>query len=155
MTGEATLRMSRRRDEHGSALVELTWIAILMLVPLVYVVITFITVQRSAYGATEAARAAARAYVLSPDLATAEARAFAAAGLAMNDQGVSIAPSDVHITCLPTPASCLQPGSSVEVDIDLHVALPLVPTITGHQPATVAVDASQREAFGTYRQAVP
>jgi hypothetical protein len=48
-------RLGRRTpgsSEAGSALVELTWLGLLMLIPLVYVVITIVTVQRSAYGAT-------------------------------------------------------------------------------------------------------
>ena len=52
-------------------------------IPLVYVVITLLTVQRSAYGATEAARAAGRAYVLAPDVATARERAYDAARVAL------------------------------------------------------------------------
>ena len=92
-------------------MVEMTWLGLLLLIPLVYVIISVITVQRAAYGATEAARAAGRAYILAPDVATAQQRAYAAADLAMSDQGVELDPEDVVIECDPTPASCLQPGS--------------------------------------------
>ena len=79
----------RRRAESGSALVEFTWLALLLMIPLVYVVITLVTVQRSAYGATEAARAAGRAYILAPDVETARERARRrGCSLAMRDQGV-------------------------------------------------------------------
>ena len=67
------------RGEAGSALVEFTWLGLLLLIPLVYVIISVVTVQRSAYGATEAARAAGRAYILAPDVETARERAFDAA----------------------------------------------------------------------------
>jgi Flp pilus assembly protein TadG len=140
------------RSESGSALVELTWLGLLLLIPLVYVVLAVSTVQRSAYGATEAARSAARAYVLSPDVSTARSRAIAAARLAMSDQGVRLDASDVHISCAPNAGSCLQPGSTVEVTLDLKVELPFVPTVLGRQPAAVAVEASHVEAFGTYRE---
>ena len=53
-----------RSGERGSALVEFTWIGLLLLLPLVYVIVTVFTVQRSAYGATEAARSAGRAFIL-------------------------------------------------------------------------------------------
>ena len=139
--------------ESGSALVEFTWLALLLMIPLVYVVVTLVTIQRSAYGATEAARAAGRAYVLSPDQATASERAYAAASLAMRDQGVEIDPSNLQISCLPTPQACLQPGSSVEVRIQLDVELPLVPTIYGRAPASISVDATHQETFGVYREA--
>lgn len=141
-----------RRSETGSALVEFTWLALLLMIPLVYIVITLVTVQRSAYGATEAARAAGRAYILAPNVDTASARAFAAASLAMHDQGVTIRPGNVEIRCRPTPQSCLQPGSSVEVRIKIDVGLPLVPTVYGRAPASVSVDASHRETYGVYRE---
>lgn len=142
----------RHRDEGGSALVEFTWLALLLLIPLIYVVITLLTVQRSAYGATEAARAAGRAYVLAPDVETARARAVTAARVALQDQGVKLDPGNVEISCRPTPQSCLQPGSSVEVSIRLQVELPLVPTVYGEPPASIAVDASHRETYGVYRE---
>jgi hypothetical protein len=141
-----------RRTEAGSALVEFTWLAILLLIPLVYVVITLVTVQRSAYGATEAARAAGRAYILAPDVETAGKRAFDAARLSMQDQGVVIEPRNVAIRCKPTPQSCLQPGSSVEVTVHVDVELPLVPTIYGRAPASIAIRASHQETYGVYRE---
>ena len=141
------------KDEHGSALVELTWLGLLLLIPLVYVVITLVTVQRSAFGATEAARAAGRAYVLAPDVDTAESRAYEAARIAMQDQGVGLSPSDVHLVCHPSPASCLQPGSTVEVRLDLDVALPMLPSVMGRSPASIAVSSSHVEPYGVYREA--
>ena len=143
----------RRQGEAGSALVEMTWLGLLLLIPLVYVVISVVTVQQSAYGATEAARAAGRAFVLAPDLATAQNRAVAAARLAMADQGVELDPDDVTIACDPTPGSCLQPGSSVEVRLDLDVALPLVPLMADGPVASVVVAASHVEPYGVYREA--
>lgn len=149
--------MRRRRwvrsREEGSALVELTWLGLLLMIPLVYVVISIITVQRSAYGSTEAARAAGRAFTLAPDVQTAHQRAFLAAQVALRDQGVDLAPREMVILCRPTPSSCLQPGSSVEVRLHLQVALPLVPTTFGRTAASVAVDASHVEPYGVYREA--
>jgi hypothetical protein len=139
-------------EERGSALVELTWLGLLLLIPLVYVVITIITVQRSAYGATEAVRSAGRAFVLAPDVASAQARAYAAARLAMHDQGVVLHPADLTLLCHPTAESCLLPGSTVEVRIDLHVNLPLVPAFSGSSTASIAVNCSHVEPYGVYRE---
>ena len=147
-------RTSRSR-ETGSALVELTWLGLLMLIPLVYVVITIVTVQRSAYGASEAARAAGRAFVLAPDLATASHRAYDAAKVAMADQGVGLSGDELVVHCSPTPQSCLQPGSTVRVEIHLDVRLPFFPTVFGHSAASVAVSATHAEPYGTYREAAP
>lgn len=151
MTRFAGRGQERRQD--GSALVELTWLGLLLMIPLVYVIVSVITVQRSAFGATEAVRAAGRAFVLAPDVATARARSYAAARLAMNDQGVGLAPSDLTFRCLPTPGSCLQPGSSVEVSLELKVGLPLVPALFGGSVASFSVAAAHREPYGIYRQA--
>ncbi len=142
-----------RRDEEGSALIELTWLGLLLLIPLVYVVLTLVTLQRSAYGATEAARAAGRAYILAPELETAAGRAYEAARLSMLDQGVVLDPADLQIVCHPDPGSCLQPGSSVEVVLALDVALPLMPSIGSDALASIAVDASHVESYGIYREA--
>ncbi len=134
-------------------MVELTWLGLLLFIPLVYVVTTLVTVQRSAYGATEASRAAGRAYVLAPDVGTAELRAFQAAAMSMHDQGVTLQPGDLVIVCRPSPESCLQAGSTVEVRIHLQVSLPLMPTVLGRSTASIAVDASHVEPYGVYREA--
>ncbi len=130
----------------------MVWLSLILLIPLVYVLLTLVTVQRSAYGATEAARAAGRAFVLSPDVSTGRVRAVAAARLAMRDQGISLPPSDVSIVCHPDPAACLQPGSTVEVRITYQTPLPVVPRILGRNPATIAVSARHVEPYGTYRE---
>ena len=152
MTGR---RDRRRAAERGSALVELTWLGVLLLIPLGYVMLTVATAQRHAYGVTAAARSAGRAFVLAPDVAAARQRALAAAQLALRDQGLTLHPADLAITCQPTPADCLQPGSSVHVTVRVDVRLPLVPTVLGRQPATIAVDATHTEVYGTYRDAAP
>lgn len=142
----------QRSGEAGSALIELTWLGLLLLIPLVYVVMTMVSVQRAAYGATEAARAAGRAYVLAPDQASAVARAFGAAELAMQDQGVQLNPGDMRIVCHPEPDSCLQPGSAVEVVLALDVDLPILPTVLGESAASIGVDASHVQTYGVYRE---
>ena len=51
--------MTRRvRTERGTALVEVTWLAVLLLVPLVYLVLAVFDVQRSAFAVNAATRAA-------------------------------------------------------------------------------------------------
>ena len=44
--------MSRWRRDDGSALVEFTWLAILLMIPLVYVVLAAVSVQRAAFATT-------------------------------------------------------------------------------------------------------
>jgi hypothetical protein len=145
-------RSARAVDEAGSALIELSWLAILLLVPLVYVITSVFDVQRAAFGLTAATRAAGRAYVLSPDLASAQARAYQAAAVALRDQGIELAPQDLVITCRPEPTSCLQPGSSVLVSMQLQVPLPLMPSALGDSAPSIRVAASHLAPYGTYRE---
>ena len=56
-----------RREEEGNAIVEFCWLAILLLIPLLWIVLSVFEVQRGAFATSSAARAAARAYVLAPD----------------------------------------------------------------------------------------
>ena len=60
MTG----RSAGRRDERASATVELVWLGLLLLFPLVWLVVSVFDVQRGSFGVAAAARAAGRAYAL-------------------------------------------------------------------------------------------
>lgn len=137
------------RDERGSAPVELVWLTILLLVPFVYVMIAVFDAQRAAYAVSSASKAAARAYVQAPDTMTAAQRAQRAAAVALGDQGVQ---ADVEVVCLPSPSSCLQPGSSVRVSVRTVQPLPLTPSVLGDQVGGVAVDSSHVEPFGSFRE---
>lgn len=115
---------SRWRRDEGSALVEFTWLAILLMIPLVYVVLAAVSVQRAAFATTAAAREAARAYASAGSDAEGEQRAEAAVALAMHDQGVRWTPSGRVVSC----GSCdFSPGSTFSVNISTVVALPFVP----------------------------
>jgi Flp pilus assembly protein TadG len=144
-----------RRDESGSAIVEFVWLAILLLVPLVYVVLAVFDTQRTAYAASAAARSAGRAFVTAPDEATARDRAVVAARLAFADQGITGAPLALTISCTPRPDACLTPGSVVTARVRSAAALPLMPRVFGSGAPRVRVDAEHREPFGTFRQARP
>jgi Flp pilus assembly protein TadG len=145
--------MTGRRGEDGSAVVELVWLGWLLLIPLVYLIITFFQVQEASYGVTQAARSAGRAYILSPNPVTAQARALEAARVALRDQHVGLRAGDLTVVCRPSPDSCLRPDSTVEVRIAISVPLPLAPTVGGSPAASVAVSASHTEPFGTFREA--
>jgi hypothetical protein len=63
----------RMGEESGSALVEFVFIALVVFVPLVYLVAGFSAVQRGVFASTEAAREAGRAIGTAPDPATGRA----------------------------------------------------------------------------------
>ncbi|TCC54909.1 hypothetical protein E0H73_37550 [Kribbella pittospori] len=145
--------MNRSRDESGSAVVEFSWLALLLMVPLIYVMLAVFDVQRASYGATAATRAAGRAFVIVPaGLSEDEARtrAFEAARLAMKDQGVELTSDQLTITCNP---ACLEPGSTVTVTLTTDVPLPLIPDALGGEPPAIHLSASHTEPYGDYREA--
>ena len=137
--------------EEGTAPIEFVWLTILLLVPFVYILIAVFDTQRAAYGVSTASRAAARAFIQSPDAATGERRARIAAAVALDDQ--SLPDAAVQITCLPTPTDCLQPGSSVRVRISTTQRLPLAPSALGSQLGGIAVDSVHTEPYGSFRAA--
>jgi hypothetical protein len=118
--------VSGRSDgaDDGSALVEFVWLAVLLLVPLVYVVLTVMSLQRAAFGVTAAARDAGRAYATAGSDAVGERRAAAAIGLALHDQGMAWRPAGRVVSCGPCDYS---PGSTFTVELHTRVVLPLVP----------------------------
>lgn len=147
------MRLARGRDERGSAVVEFSWLAILLLVPLLYVLLAVFDVQRAAYGATAATRAAGRAFIIVPAGLTeddARARAYEAARIAMADQGVELGPGELSISCRP---ACLEPGSTVTVELTTEVALPLIPDALGGDRPAIRINASHTEPYGDYREA--
>jgi hypothetical protein len=121
---------------------------ILLLVPFFYILIAVFDTQRASYAVSSASRSAARAYLMAADPASADERARIAAQVSLGDQGVD---ADVHISCLPSPAACLQPGSSVRVIVRTVQPLPLTPSALGDQLGGIAVDSTHTESFGTYR----
>lgn len=140
--------MSKRGDD-GSAIVEFVWLAVLLLVPLLYVVLTAVTVQRAAFGVTTAAREAARAYATAGSDESGEQRAEAAVRLAMSDQGVQWAPDGRVVGCGDCSYAA---GSTFVVELHARVRLPLVPRwlCDSRCIAGITVSAHHRESLDCF-----
>jgi hypothetical protein len=141
----------RSRDERGSGLVELVWVALILIVPLVYVVLSLFAVQRGAFATGAAARAAGRAYALAPSDAAGEVRARAAAAQALADQGLPDGAWSLDISCAPQPERCHDGGSLVTVVVRTRVGLPLLPAILGRGGGAIPLDATDRVPVGQYQ----
>jgi Flp pilus assembly protein TadG len=142
----------RRRDEQGSALVELSWLGILLVLPMLWIVMSVFEVQRGAFGVSAAARAAARAYALAPDDPSGLVRAREAARVALDDQGVHGVTPDVRVTCTPYPGDCHQGTSVITVAVHSRVVLPLMPSALGGNRPSFALDATQTVPIGQFRE---
>ena len=137
------LRCRLGSGERGSALVEFVFVALVVFVPLVYVVAGFSAVQRGVFASTAAAREAGRALATAPDVATGLARAQRAAQLAVADQSVDA--TDVRLAYAPAGAGCgaagaytpaLVPGEEFSVCATVTVWIPLLPEFVDATTAT-------------------
>lgn len=130
----------------------MTWLSLLLLVPLLYVVLAVFEVQRASFGVSSGARAAGRAYAMAPTEVAGHERAVLAARVAMQDQGVDEGELDVSIRCHPQPGNCLAPGAVIEVELSYPAALPLMPSLLGDDRPSIRVSTTHRVPYGTFRE---
>lgn len=147
------MRPTGQQSERGSAILDFTLLAVVLIVPLVYLVLLLARLHAASFAVTAAAREAGRAAVTSPAGGDPEGRARTAAALAFQDQGF---PADgpesglVTIGCSATP--CLSPEAVVTVRAELTVEIPLLPTaVTQWVPARIPVSAGYRAVVDRYR----
>lgn len=133
---------------------EFCWLALLLLVPLVYIVLAVFDAQRAGFATAEAARVAGRAFLTAPDQDTGRLRAELAVRLAFADQGVDYAPH-VRVTCRPEPDACLSPGSVVTIRVWGTVPLPLMPAVFGGHRPGIRVESEHTAPYGEFREARP
>lgn len=143
-------RMLRRDD--GNAMVEFSFLAVVAIVPLVYVLLSVFTIQRAAFSVTNAAREGGRVFTTAANEDDGRTRAEAAVSIAMHDAGLGeVSP---QIACSEDP--CFTPGGTVTVTVRQYVSLPFVPTrVFGHTTAGVTVSATHTEAVEGFRSEQP
>jgi Flp pilus assembly protein TadG len=130
-------------SQRGSALVEFQFLAILLLVPLVYVMLAALDVQRTVFGATQAAREAGRIAASTGD----ESAARYAAGRSLHDQGVDPGVVAVTFTCT---TGCQTPGGQITVRVATMVGLPFLPDVLA-EVASIPVSATHVAPIDRYR----
>lgn len=159
MTPLGMLTVVRRRAAHlrdgpgdaGNAIVEFVYLAVLLMVPLVYVLLTVFRVQAAAYAVSSAAREAGRVFATSRNLDEAGTRSLAAARLVMADSHLPLSPDQMDVRCSPSPCR-LQPGSRVDVVVSCRVPLPLVPKLLlDRAPASIRVTSRHLEVVDRFR----
>lgn len=143
--------MTRPHGDDGNALIEFPFLGVLLLLPLAYVILAALTVQKAAFAVTAATREAGRAFVTTVT-GDPTARAEAAARLAMRDQGLDLPSGALRIDC---DGQCATSGTTVRVSLDYVAGLPFVPHLLGGSHAGVAVHARHAEVVDTYREPLP
>lgn len=136
----------------GNAIVEFVWLAILLLVPLTYLVLTAFQLQRAAFAVAAATRAAGRAYVTTPAGGDPGGRACAAARLAVADQGLALPAGCGPEFSAACDGGCCTPGAQVHVHLRVTVVLTGFAALKVHG-ADVPVDGRHDEPVDRY--AVP
>ena len=122
------------RGDDGSAIIEFIFVAVVIMVPLVYLIASVATVQRTQLAVTQAARDAGRAFATSDTPGAAKARVDAAVRLALHDQGL---PDDVSVRFVAARHGCddaaitprLAAGVEFTVCVSRRVELPGVPSV--------------------------
>ena len=138
----------RLGDEGGTAVIEFVWLAILLLVPLIYLVLCLARLQAGSYAVAQAARESARAFVTASDESSAQARSQAAADIAFEDQGFAGA-GHLDVTCSTSP--CLTSEAEIRSVATVSVPLPFVPTFARDVlPLEVPVSATQVSVVPRY-----
>jgi hypothetical protein len=140
----------RLAADDGNAIVEFVYLAVLLMVPLVYVLLAVFAVQRATYAVSSATRESGRVFVTAPSDDVAARRAYLAASIVMADSGLELRPRDLELRC--SARRCLTPGETVDVRIGYDVKLPFVPsflTRSGH--AVVHVSGQHLEVVDRFR----
>ncbi len=146
-------------DDDGTAMVEFTYLAVLLLIPLVYIMIFVFTLQRAAFAVSAAAREAGRAYVTAGSSAQGAARARAAAAITLADHGLDPPDEPVELGAVITVDSDL-PGvpdtRGVPVRVRYVVDLPVFGDLFGGlKLGSVPVTGEHFATFDTFRARAP
>ncbi|MDQ0868793.1 Flp pilus assembly protein TadG [Arthrobacter sp. V1I9] len=137
------------QHERGSAVVEFTFLALLLMVPLVYFIITMSQIQGGSFAVVGAADQAAKVYIAQPDAATAQAAAEQAVAIALADFGHQPGQARVATSC--SPADCQAAGSTITVTVSLTVPLPFLPFDGDFRLSASEVEASSTQLVGRFR----
>jgi hypothetical protein len=106
-------------------------------------------VQAAAVASSLAVREAGRAFVTADTVPDARVRAATAARLALLDQGFELPARALSIRC--SSGGCLQPESSVHVELAWSVDLPWLPQFLGEERTEIPITAQRTMPVDTYR----
>jgi Flp pilus assembly protein TadG len=131
-----------RDDDGGSAIIEFVFVAVIVMVPLIYLIVAVAAVQRSELAVSQAAREAGRAFATADRADQAGPRAQTAVRIALRNQGL---PDDVTVRYVRAGARCdgpavtprLTAGAEFTVCVIRRVGLPAVPRVLTGKGITV------------------
>jgi Flp pilus assembly protein TadG len=125
---------ARLACDDGNAVVEFVFVALVVMVPLIYLIVLFATIQRDQLAVTTAAREAGRAFATASTPEQGISRARVAAQMAYDDAGLA---RPVHLRFVSADGNCdstqiaptLLAGAQFTVCVTDHDELPAVPVV--------------------------
>nr|WP_306924449.1 hypothetical protein [Arthrobacter globiformis] len=136
--------------QRGSAVVEFTFLGLLLMVPVVYFIITVGQIQGGSFAVVGAADQAAKVFVTQPAASSGRAAAEQATMLALADYGHPAGNASVEIRC-DSGGDCMAAGSAVTVTVRLTVPLPFVPFGEALRLNAGQLSASATQVVGRFR----
>ncbi|MFQ4147229.1 hypothetical protein AAGW05_00790 [Arthrobacter sp. LAPM80] len=134
--------------EAGSAIVEFIFLAVLLMIPVAYLILTVGQVQGGAYAVVGAADQAAKVFVLHNDLPASQLAAEQAVQLAIEDMGFDASNAELTISC---DGGCLTAGSTVRAHVRLRVELPMVGAVPGIHATAATVESTATQKVGRFK----
>lgn len=134
--------------EEGSAIIEFVFLAVLLMIPVAYLILTVGQMQGGSYAVVGAADQAARVYVLAPNQGAAQESAQQAVNMAVKDMGFDPAQTTLSFSCT---ADCLTPGTIVTAKVTLVVELPLVSSVPGVTLQAATVESAATAKVGRFK----
>lgn len=137
-----------QHSQDGSAVVEFIFLAVLLMVPVVYLILTVGQVQGGAYAVVGASDQAAKVFVLHSDRPQAQQAAERAVHMAMEDMGFDPDNAQLIISC---DGGCFTAGSTVRAYVKLRVELPAVGAVPGVNATAATVDSTSSQKVGRFK----
>lgn len=134
--------------ETGSATVEFTVLATVLLIPTIYLLVFIGYVQSGGYASVALADQTARIIASAPDDNTADYRTQQAITLTAQDFGFD--PQRVTLSTRCSNDPCQTPGTMISTDITISVGLPFIPNLLGVQTSLVELNASSHLKVGEF-----
>jgi len=137
----------RGAGQTGRASIEFLVVAILVFVPLVFVIQILWSLQGASIAAEQASRDAARVFITHTSLPAATRASENIARQVMNQHGIT-GPVRIQRSC--RPAQCLSPGAVVGIRVTTDVTLWQVPVFRRAWPVTVPMSAMSTARVSSY-----
>lgn len=142
--GSGTNTAQDGNEDEGRAIVEVVFLAVLLLIPTIYILISVLRVQSASFAVTQAARDAGRLMDAAPSVSVAIDRVREMAVIAVTDQKIDADTVRVRFvrsgddcTSAPEIAPTLRPGAVYDICVVAVIRLPGVPSVLDGSRNTV------------------